>query len=304
MSRSVIVKVPASSGNIGPGFDVLGLALNFYNELRVKELSRRPGDPVIIVQGEGEAFVSRRRNNIIYRSFARVFNAAGQKPPRVEMRCLNRIPLARGLGSSSAAIVSGLLAANQFLKRRYSTSQILDWATQIEGHPDNVAPALLGGVQASTVINGHVLTSQWKKPDLDVVVAVPHFQLETKKARAVLPEKISMVDAVHNLGAVAIMQEAFIYKTEWLKNVLNDCWHEPYRATLIPGFNSVKIQALRAGALGVTLSGAGPTILSFVPRKRSIADRVGNAMSTAFKQAHVHCDVRWLTINQKGSMVR
>lgn len=215
---------------------------------------------------------------------------------------MNRIPLARGLGSSSAAYLSALLAANRLLSNRYTRDEILNFATKLEGHPDNVAPALLGGVKASGVFSGRVVTASLPVPALKMVVAIPAFELSTKKARAVLPKKIFLRDAVQNLSSVALLSHAFSNDVGLLGYLLNDRMHEPYRAKLIPGFKSVKQSALRAGACGVTLSGAGPTLLAFAPRGKSA--RIARAMHSAFARAGVRCETKELDIDKRGAIVQ
>jgi homoserine kinase len=297
--KTVHIQIPATSGNLGPGFDVLGMALNLYNELRVRVLNKASAPPLIMIRGEGASFLPRNSKNIIFSVMQKVFRAAKKKMPQLELICINRIPLTRGLGSSSAAILSGLLAANHLLGDRFSLDQILAWATELEGHPDNVAPALFGGVRASAVFGSRVVSVPWPVPKTSVVVAVPDFELSTKKARAILPKRISMKDAIKNLAAVSVMPVAFQSQKELMGSLFNDCWHEPYRAKLIPGFYSVKKAALRAGAHAVILSGAGPTMLSFVDASK--AAPVKRAMHTAFKKAGVGCTVMSLAINLKGA---
>jgi len=301
MKKIITVKVPATSGNLGPGFDVLGLALNLYNEVHARVLSHKSGEPIIYIKGEGEFLLPRDRRNVIFKAVELVFKKAGKKTPQLEMACVNRIPLERGLGSSSSAILCGLLLGNELLNRRFSKNQLLNWATEMEGHPDDVAAALYGGLQASAVWKGEVMCTAWPTPKISVVVTIPHFKLSTRKARAVLPVKVPMEDAIANLASVALMREGFSKRKDILKWVFNDRLHEPYRAKLVPGFHQVKSAALKAGALGVILSGAGPTMLSFVQNGRSRS--VGLAMQKAFQKAGVESEVRPLTINRRGAIV-
>lgn len=301
MQNRFSVNVPATSGNLGPGFDVLGMALDFYNELYV-ESDGKPGALRIEVHGEGVQSVPRDQSNVIYQALSRVFKAAKKKVPSVKLVCVNRIPLTRGLGSSSAALLSGLLAGNRLLGNKFSRNQILNWATEMEGHPDNVAPALLGGIQASAWIDGSVLTSSWPVPKLDAVVAIPKFELSTKKARAILPRLLPMKDAIANLSYVALMRDALSMQYHLLPSLLNDQWHEPYRAKLVPGFYQVKRAALKAGALGVILSGAGPTMLSFAFEKD--ASVIASAMKKAFSSARVECETKILSLNRKGAVIQ
>ncbi len=307
MIRRVSVTVPASSGNLGPGFDVLGLALDYRNELHVRVLDKKPGAPLIRIVGEGDGLNLGRalptdEKNGIYRTMEWLFRRAKKECPKLDIVCVNRIPLARGLGSSSAAYLSALLAANRLLEDAFSREDILRFATELEGHPDNVAPALLGGIRASGVFEKKIVTAKLPTPRLKMVVAVPAFELATKKARQVLPKRVPMQDAVFNLSAVALMSEALGSRPELLKDLLNDKLHEPYRAPLIKGFHKVKEAALRAGAFGVILSGAGPTILAFA--RPSLSEQVATAMRSAFKKAGVECKTMKLEIDSKGAVVK
>jgi homoserine kinase len=254
------------------------------------------------VKGEGADSLPTDSRNIIFKTIGTVFKKAKRNVPTLELQCLNRIPLERGLGSSSSAFLLGLLAANRLLKNRFSAEQILDWATELEGHPDNVAPALLGGVRASGVFGGRVVSAALPFPKARMVVAVPDFTLSTKKARAVLPKSVPLKDAVQNLSAVALLPWAFSSSPSMLGWLLNDGLHEPYRAPLIPGFYGVKKAALAAGAHGVILSGAGPTMLSFVRPGKAAA--VSAAMKQAFKRAGVKAEAREVEIDKRGAIVR
>ena len=287
---------------MGPGFDVLGLALQLRNELHVRVLDKKSGPPLIRIVGEGEKSLPSDERNGIYKTMKGLFARANKKMPKVDLVCVNRIPLARGLGSSSAAYLSGLLAANRLLGDRYSKKDILNFATRLEGHPDNVAPALLGGVRASGVYDAEVATAALPTPKLKLVVAVPAFELSTKKARRVVPKSISMKDAIANLSAVALMTAALSGDDALLGRVLNDRWHEPYRSKLIPGFYQVKRAALKSGAVGVILSGAGPTMLAFA--RAGHAKSVAKAMTNAFLKAGVESKTMTLEIDRKGAVVK
>jgi homoserine kinase len=293
------VSVPASCGNIGPGFDVLGMALSLRNELYVRVRPGRFQPPVISIVGQGADSLPKGPQNIVFKALRSVFHRARKPVPALDMICVNRIPLARGLGSSAAAIVAGLLAGNGLSGGRFSRDQILTWASEMEGHPDNVAPALFGGVRASGALNGGVASVAWPVPALSVVVAVPSFELRTAKARGVLPKNVPLKDAIHNLSAVALLADAFHRAPERLETLLDDRWHEPYRAKLVPGFYQVKKAALAAGAAGTVLSGAGPTVLSLTSPRRASA--VGHAMAHAFQKAGVRSQILHLSIDEQGA---
>ena len=301
MKNRVSVSVPASSGNVGVGFDVLGLALSLRNELTVRVVGRS-GRPVIRVSGEGSGELPTDERNIIFSTIRWLYRRAGRSVPKLEIRCLNRIPLARGLGSSSAACLSALLAANRLLGGRFSRDTILKHATDFEGHPDNVAPALLGGMRASGMYGGKVVSVALPPPRCRLLVAVPNFQLSTARARAALPAMVPLTDAVHNLAAVALLPHAFAGDERLLPDLLQDRLHEPYRAKLVPGFHLVRKAARAAGAFGMTLSGAGPSLLAFTPA--SAVARVSRAMRTALRRRGVESEVMLLRVDMRGAIVR
>jgi len=302
MKKQAFVSVPGSSGNIGPGFDVLGLALTLRNEMRVKILSPKSGKPIFHIEGEGADIFPKDDRNFIFRSAQVIFRKAGKKVPAMEFRCLNRIPPARGLGSSAAACLSGLLAANQILGNPFSKDEILILASDIEGHPDNVAPILLGGIRASGKFNGKIWSFKWPAPRARLVMAVPDFKLSTRTSRSVLPKKVPLEDAVFNMSAVCVMPDAFRSRLDLLKFIFNDRLHEPYRAKLVRGFHMVKRNALKAGAYGVTLSGSGPSILAFAnPR---YAGKIGKAMGKGFRSVGVKCRILNLSVDDKGAIVK
>lgn len=296
------VRVPASSGNLGPGFDVLGMALALTNEVRVEVLNRKFAPPQIEIRGEGESSISKGPSNLVFQALLFVLKKAKKPVPALKLFCRNRIPLARGLGSSSAALLAGLLAGNEILGRRFSRSEILNFANELEGHPDNVASSLLGGVQASKVVNGHVIAAAWPAPKASFMAAVPEFQLSTKRARKAVPQKWGRSQSISNLASVSLMPVAFSSHPELLRVVLDDAWHEPYRAKLIPGFHRVRQAAIRAGAYGMTLSGAGPTLLAWTPSAKKRA--VGRAMEAAFRRSGVRCKILNLNLDRKGAFVK
>ena len=261
-SAPVRVQVPATSANLGPGFDALGLALGLWNEL---ELSLADVDE-LETQGEGAGEL--QAPTIIHRAARAVFDEVGMETRGVRLKLWNQVPLARGLGSSSAAIVGGLVAANECARRAgfeaLTTQQLLNLANQIEGHPDNVAPALLGGlVAAATSDDGQVHFARvpvrvWPR----FVVWIPDAPLPTSQARGVLPATFSRADAVFNLSRAALLVGALASgELESLREALRDRIHQNQRAALVPGWTSFVDEAESAGALGATLSGAGPSIL-------------------------------------------
>jgi homoserine kinase len=256
------VRVPATSANLGPGFDALGLALALANRVRVL-----PADRVVVtVEGEGAAVLQTGPENLIYRALAAVAEHLGKSPPSVRLECVNAIPLARGLGSSSAAIVAGLLAGNRLCGERLTAAQLLNLAVEIEGHPDNVTPALLGGVRVCVRADGQVLQTPVRlaRP-LRTALFVPDFPMETEAARRLLPGTLSLADAVFNVGRAALLVAALANGDyALLREATRDRLHQPARAALFPAMSAFFAAALDAGAVGAFLSGAGSTLLALV----------------------------------------
>ncbi|MDD3243733.1 MAG: homoserine kinase [Eubacteriales bacterium] len=256
----VKIRVPATSANLGPGFDCLGLAVTLYNELTAE-----PWDCVCIeAHGEGAAFIPTGESNLTYRSWCAAYERAGRTPEPVKLVQHNCLPLSRGLGSSAAGIVAGVLAANQMMGEPLSMAQMLDVATRMEGHPDNVAPCLLGGLTASMMAGEHVFTQRAQVHESWRFAAmVPNFVLSTQKARAVLPAQYAKADAVGNIGRAVLMYAALQSgDADMLGAASADAIHQPYRSALIPGWDEVLRTARACGAAAVFLSGAGPTVMS------------------------------------------
>ena len=225
--RTIRVRVPGTSANCGPGFDSLGLACDIYNDLELT-LTTEPGLE-IRMSGEGAENIPCDERNICWQSVQLLLDKAGVtefKGARLHM--LNRVPLSRGLGSSATAIVAGLKAANVIIGNRYNRHELLQFANEIEGHPDNVAPAIYGGFTINTVTEGHVeCFSLMPKLRLELVVAVPDFPLSTRKAREVLPEKITRQEAVYNISRAAMLAAALVRGNErFLKNAFDDALHQ------------------------------------------------------------------------------
>jgi homoserine kinase len=302
--RQVRVRVPATTANLGAGFDVLGLALTLYNEVLLT--ARASGPALTIVnEGEGTGTLPTDRRHLVFQAVARAFKANRRPlPASLELRLLNRIPLARGLGSSSAAIVGGLVAGNAAAGGRLSTEDLLDLAARMEGHPDNVAPALLGGLTASCMSGGETVSVAWRDKalfkGLAFAVAVPDFELSTRKARAVLPARVSRADAVFNVGRAALFLAALKERRhDLLARALEDRLHQPYRKRLIPGFDAALAAARRAGAFGACLSGAGPCLLAVSPAPQAAA--AGRAMQKAFAAKRVSSRLLLLEADLQGA---
>ena len=280
-NRTVSVRVPATTANLGPGFDCLGMALDWWNDVC---MSVSPS-PAVHIEGEGAGSLSAAEDNLVYRAARAAFNAAGEEPPALSIQCRNRIPLARGLGSSAAAIVGGLVAANALCRRPLAQDCLLNLAVEMEGHGDNVSPALLGGCQVVARDEGRIVTdSAPLPPDLMAVVLVPDAPMATREARAVLPEMVSREEAVYNLGRVALLVNGLSTgRLDKLKVATQDRLHQPARQAIFPAMKYVLRAALDAGAVGAFLSGGGSSVLALATSRPmtigyemiNAADKVG-----------------------------
>ncbi len=301
--KSVRLRVPGTSANCGPGFDSLGLACSIYNELELTLLQ----EPrlVIEVEGDGAEFIPRDERNIVWKSVQYLLERSSRKAefPGAVIRMKNKVPLSRGLGSSAAAIVAGLKGANALTGNPFNRRELLQLATDIEGHPDNVAPAIYGGFTVSIMRNGRAeCLSFIPKIRLKLVVAVPDFHLSTKTARKVLPEQVSMQDAIYNIGHASMLVAALLRGNEhFLRHAFDDALHQPYRMKLIPGMKSVFQAARKAGALGAALSGAGPCLIAFTTEASHCAQDVGEAMISAFQKHEISAEYLVLDLDLKGA---
>jgi homoserine kinase len=293
------INVPATSANLGPGFDALGLALDLWNETVVTPAK----EFAVAVRGEGADRVSLGRNNLIIRAAQRLAERARKPLPPFHAECVNAIPLSSGMGSSSAAILTGLLAANALLEDRFSRDEILDLASEMEGHPDNVTPAMLGGLVVSTIQAGRVLARSLSiGMEVQVTVALPDFYLPTRQARAALPKKVPLKNAVHNISRSVLVVEA-LRSGEWelLGEAMTDKLHQPYRLKLIPGAASAMEAAKRAGAAGAALSGAGPGVIAFSSKAEST---IGESMKRAFEAAGLRARIFNLRVSGRGAEIQ
>ena len=298
--QSVRVRVPATSANLGPGFDALGIACTLYNEMTLT-LTHEPGLH-ISARGEGAAFIPSDERNIVWKSIQYLLQRADRADEfqGAKIRMSNRIPLSRGLGSSATAIVAGLTAANALVGSPFHRDDLLQLATDIEGHPDNVAPAIYGGFTVNTVTNGHVECFSF----LPRIFMVPDFYLSTKSAREVLPSEVPMKDAVFNISHAAMMVAALARGSEkHLDHAFADALHQNYRAPLIPGMFDVFAAAKKAGAYGAALSGAGPCLIAFVPAHRKCTEDVAAAMQEAFRAHDVEARPLHLRLDTKGARI-
>jgi homoserine kinase len=278
-----LVRTPATVANLGPGFDCLGLAVDLWNEM---EVAVTGNSLEVSIEGEGCDTLPKDESNKIYRSMATYALRMGKTlPPGIRLRCHNRIPLASGLGSSSAATLAGIISAVTLLELPDDKADQLDCAAEIEGHPDNAAPCLLGGFTISIVVGDRVITRKIQVQPHTLVIVTPEFHFPTSQARVILPDQVSRQDAVFNLGRVALLSEALrTGDMELLAGVSEDRLHQPYRVPLIPGAEAAMSAAREAGAIAVVLAGAGPSLLAIV-RDRSHGKVVGDAMIASFQVA-------------------
>lgn len=254
------IRIPATSANLGAGFDALGLAVTLYNEVSVEE-----SDRIEILSSDGVP-VPIDSSNLIYSTVEQLYKECGKRLGGLKIEQVNRIPMTRGLGSSSACIVAGLLAGNRMLGNPYGVDDLVDRAAQIEGHPDNTTPALLGGIVTS-VFDGKKVHYVRQEVDsrLRFVAVVPDFELKTSVARGCLPQTVPFRDAVHNLSRAALFSSSLLTgKYENLKTAVGDALHQPYRLPLIPHAENVFAKCYELGAYAVYISGAGPTIMGIV----------------------------------------
>jgi homoserine kinase len=330
---NITIKVPATSANLGPGFDTLGLALDLWNETEfstdsITDASQRMGTDVVnglgtdarireriafgetdgrivvSVEGEGAGKISNGKDNLIVEAAMKLAELAGKDLPPFKLSCVNHIPMGSGLGSSSAAILTGMLGANELLGEPFSRDEILTIAAEMEGHADNVSPALLGGltlssvdVEADKVIVRQIPIGM----DLHITVVLPDFHLPTKEARAALPKHFSMKDAVHNISHAALVLEAFrCGDLDLLGEAMTDTLHQPYRLKLIPGAESAMEAARQAGAAAVALSGAGPSLIAFSSKAEA---GIGESMKRAYETAGLKARIFNLRVSGRGAEI-
>jgi len=300
------VKIPSSTSNIGPGFDTLGLALNRYLYISATQSTTHVESPQISVEGNGKEHIATDETNLVYQGMMALAKRGGtaytQSLRGIHLQIKNEIPAYGGLGGSGAAIAGGVFLANVLLQTKLSREEMLDIAVSIEGHPDNVSAALMGGLTVNCFDNGKLYCRSIKiTTRLSVVACSPQFQVLTKEARKILPKEISLKDAVTNIENVASLVAAFMAgDVEALRYATNDRLHEPYRAALIPGFNDVKKAALDAGALSFNISGAGPAVFAFATKDEK---KIGEAMVKAFLANGKSSTYEVMTVENDGARV-
>jgi homoserine kinase len=294
----VTVSIPATTANLGPGFDCLGLALNLRNQITIGE---RPAGLSIEVHGEGKGKIPEDHRNLAAQAAERFFAYSGRRPSGLFIHQHNQIPVGSGLGSSAAAVVGGMLAASALQEERISMREVLDLAVEMEGHPDNIAPALFGGLTLVNRLDRGWFVEQIPIQPLQVIVVLPDYDLPTAQARAALPQQVPLQDAVFNAGRVGLLTWALAHgQYDRLAIAMQDRLHQPYRLNLVPGMSQAFEAAIGAGASGVALSGAGPSVVAFAPGG---LNKIGSAVSKAFASAGLSSRTWILSADERGGFV-
>ncbi|MBV6622058.1 MAG: homoserine kinase [Rivularia sp. (in: Bacteria)] len=299
---SVCVTVPATTANLGPGFDCIGAALTLYNELKfIREEINPNKNLVITVTGSEATKVATDESNLVYQAFIKFFQHVQQTAPPAKIEIKLGVPLARGLGSSATAIVGGLIGANVLAGEVLTLSEVMELAIAMEGHPDNVVPALLGGCRlAATSDRGWAICDIPWCQDVVPVVAIPDFELSTSEARQVLPAQVSRQDAIFNTAHLGLLLRGLETGNQnWLRAALQDKLHQPYRKKLINNYDEINAAALSAGAYGMVISGAGPTLLALTNTDNSQA--VAAAMAYEWQNKGIKAQVQTLQIDNQGA---
>ena len=299
MNKKVTVRVPATSANCGPGFDTLGLACNLYNYFTYELIDEGFS---LMIEGEGSEKLKASKNNLAFMSFYKVWDMIVGAKTGLSISMSNNIPMSRGLGSSSTAIVAGLVAANYLSGKTLSKNELVQLATEIEGHPDNVAPAILGGVTISFVDNGKANSLKFLplKP-FKLVAVVPDMPLATALARKAIPKTVPHQDAVFNTSRASLLVGAMLTgEYQYLRPGLSDRLHQPYRAHLIPGMQEAFAAAVNVGAYNAIISGAGSTLMAYVPINVS-CNTVGEAMCKALSENGLQSVYHIMDIDTEGA---
>ncbi|MFG6093808.1 homoserine kinase [Leptolyngbyaceae cyanobacterium CCMR0082] len=298
MPQTAQVTVPATTANIGPGFDCLGAALTLHNHFTFT-----PADTLTItITGKEADRLSTGPDNLVYKSYEAFYNHLQKSAPPVHIAIDLHVPLSRGLGSSSTAIVGGIVGANLLAGSPLTHSQLASLATELEGHPDNVVPALLGGCQLavhSENIPLAICQLPWHESIIPIV-AIPDFELSTSAARRVLPESYSRADAIFNTAHLGLLTQALATGNgDWLRTALCDRIHQPYRKTLIPNYDDIHQDALNAGAWGLVISGAGPTLLTLASPET--APTIQQTLGKSWQSVNIPYTVHQLAIDHQGT---
>ena len=297
------IRVPATTANLGPGFDCLGLALKLYLKLEIEEIEE---GLVVEYQGEGaEKFSAKKKEDtLIWKSINLVLKRTYKDIHKkgLKIRVLNEIPITRGLGSSASAIIGGVVGAARLYNIDLTNQEMLELALSLEGHMDNIVPALIGGLTlAYKTGRGEIKWARIKTPlDLRVVVAIPDFTLSTGEMRKALPQKVALPEAVFNLSRSALLVNA-LQNSDWkvLAEAMEDRLHQPYRAPFIPGIEDMFSQIKKTGLAGIALSGSGPSTVSLT--KKGSEEAISKIMKDAFLKAGIICRTLVLEVDLEGT---
>ena len=290
------VKVPATSANLGPGFDVLGLAVNLYNEFILEE------EEIFAIDINGFNGITKNKDNLFYKSFAFIFKKERKKIPKVKITMNLNIPQGKGFGSSATAVVGGIVAANVWLGHPFTKEELLPIAVELERgkHPDNVTPALFGGMTVVSLNKNKVIYIKLPFPkNLKAIYFVPDFIMDTVTTRKLMPDVYKKEDLVFSTGNVALMLAAFqTGRFQLLKKAMEDRVHQPTRAKVFPVMNTIINEAVDAGAYGSALSGGGSAIVAFADKK---FEEIAEKMKHIAVKNGVNGDTFVLDINNSGS---
>lgn len=308
----VSVKVPATTANFGSGFDCFGMALPIYNVITIEE-TVLPGTGVeinIISETDDDdefaiEHIPKDENNIIYKAVEMLYNSIGQSPSELKINIKSQIPIAKGLGSSASIIVGGLLAANELLGKPADEAALLSIAAEVEGHPDNITPAIIGGlVLSSQEDDGSILYRKLPWPEeWHLTLCIPDYELATDISRSVLPKEVALSDATFNTRRTAMFVEALYSRdAELMKLALQDKLHQPYRTKLVPGLQDI-MENLKheENVIGCVLSGAGPAIL--IISQRNNLDKIKSIVSETWADLNVKTDIRTLKVEEHGAQI-
>lgn len=299
--EGVCVRIPASTANLGPGFDTLGMALSLYAWIGMKASQ----ETVIRLYGTEMEGIPTDKNNLVYKVAQMVFREAGVQVPELEIAMYSEIPLTRGLGSSASAIVGALFAANALIGSPLSQAKLFDMASAMEDHPDNVGASLFGGL-ITAVWDGERADYIRLEPhgDLEVLVVIPDFQLATSDARKALPAQLDRKDAVYNISRSSLLVAALAQgRLDMISRAMSDRLHQPYRAKLVPGMAEILDQGVNHGALGVALSGAGPTLLALVDRRSDRKEELESYLLNTMKAEGICASACWLNPSLEGTQL-
>lgn len=292
------IRIPATSANIGSGFDSLGLALNLYNYIYMEQMDG------IEIKSRDHTMVPTGENNLIFKTAKHLFEICGKPFTGLHIEQENNIPMTRGLGSSSACIVGGLFGANTLMGNPLSREELVNFAAVMEGHPDNSTPAILGGLVTAVIDNGNVYcVKQEITEKLRFFTFIPDFEMSTEMARAVLPETINYKDGVFNLSRAALMSVS-LYSGNFqnLRIAAQDHLHQPYRLGLIKDGDKIFDLSYELGAYAAYISGAGSTLMAIVDEKQ--ADKFEKEARAALDQmGHTGWDLKRLMIDNQGTQI-